>query len=325
MAQGYIYALISSSLQGLVKIGKTVKDPSIRAREISSDTGVPTPFIVAYKVFVSDCDAGELFLHSLLEIKGFRINPKREFFNAPLDVIISSMIELQNKSDFNTQISNNQNNTKLDDSFEFNTEDAFLNELDIEQVEQIPAFVEVLENAEASYYGHGDTIEDFSEALLLYKHATKLGGIEAYTRIGEMYRLGEGCNIDFKLALNYLKEGVSKGNENCYFQMALLFWEADNFDNMNKCFRKYFFSSTFMDNKQIGKVIIEERENNLYNYFFYLNAKNLSFDSDILEIAVNLNDEMNIYFDMKIDTYKNHEYLYNSYKIEKVNFNKYIR
>ena len=158
MAQGYVYALINSSLIGLVKVGKTVKDPEIRAKEISSDTGVPTPFIVAFKVFVSDCDAGELFLHSLLEIKGFRINQKREFFNAPLDVIISSMIELENKSDFNTPTNNNQNNTKLNDFFEFNTEDAFLNELDIEQVEQIPAFVEVLENAEELYYGFGDTI-----------------------------------------------------------------------------------------------------------------------------------------------------------------------
>ena len=52
MAQGYVYALINSSLIGLVKVGKTIKDPEIRAKEISSDTGVPTPFIVAFKVFV---------------------------------------------------------------------------------------------------------------------------------------------------------------------------------------------------------------------------------------------------------------------------------
>ena len=139
-----------------------------------------------------------------------------------------------------------------------------------------------------------------------------------------MYRVGEGCNIDFKLALNYLKEGVSKGNENCYFHMAILFWEAENFENMNKCFRKYFFSSTFMDNKQNSKVILENRESNLYNYFFYLNARNFSFDSDILEIAVTLKDEMNIYFDKNIDIYKNQEYLYDTYKKQKVNFNKYI-
>ena len=149
MAQGYVYALINSSLIGLVKVGKTVKDPEIRAKEISSDTGVPTPFIVAFKVFVSDCDAGELFLHSLLEIKGFRINQKREFFNAPLDVIISSMIELQNTSGFTVSLNNNI--TKNIDTSEFITDDDFLNELEIEQVEQIPAYVDVLDNAEDFY------------------------------------------------------------------------------------------------------------------------------------------------------------------------------
>lgn len=87
MAQGYIYALINPSLHGLVKVGKTTKEPEVRAKEISSDTGVPTPFIVAFKVFVSDCDSAELFLHSLLQIKGFRINQNREFFNAPLNEI----------------------------------------------------------------------------------------------------------------------------------------------------------------------------------------------------------------------------------------------
>ena len=302
MAQGYVYALINSSLIGLVKVGKTVKDPEIRAKEISSDTGVPTPFIVAFKVFVSDCDAGELFLHSLLEIKGFRINQKREFFNAPLDVIISSMIELQNTSGFTVSLNNNI--TKNIDTSEFITDDDFLNELEIEQVEQIPAYVDVLDNAEDFYYGLGDTIQDYYEALILYKHAIKLGGIEAYTRIGDMYRDGEGCNIDFKLALNYLKEGVSKGNENCYFHMAKLFAESKNFENMNKCFRKYFFSSTFIGNKQTNKVIHIDRIENLCEYLYIVHEESLSVDSEILEIAVTLRDEIYDYLEDRIDYHK---------------------
>ena len=299
MAQGYIYALINSSLHGLVKVGKTVKEPEIRAKEISSDTGVPTPFIVAYKVFVSDCDAGELFLHSLLQTKGFRINQKREFFNAPLDVIISSMIELQKTSDFSISTNISQIEKNDNDSSEFSFEDDFLNELEIEQIEQIPAFVDILDNAENLYYGLGETIQDFSDALVLYKHAVKLGGIEAYQRIGQMYKDGEGCNVDHQLALNYLKEGVSKGNENCYFYMGILFSESNNYVNMNKCFRKYFLSTTFIENKQ-NKVLLNDRISNIVEYFSLINGMGLNVENDILQIFGKLKFEIDEFFNSKI-------------------------
>jgi hypothetical protein len=45
---GFIYILINPSMAGLVKIGKTTRDPEARAKELSQATGVPTPFYVAY-------------------------------------------------------------------------------------------------------------------------------------------------------------------------------------------------------------------------------------------------------------------------------------
>jgi hypothetical protein len=48
---GFVYVLINPSLPSYVKIGKTTKDPSIRAAELSSATGVPTPFYVAYEAY----------------------------------------------------------------------------------------------------------------------------------------------------------------------------------------------------------------------------------------------------------------------------------
>jgi T5orf172 domain len=50
---GYIYALINPSLEGLVKVGKTTTNPEKRANELSSVTGVPMQFIVAYSC---NCD-----------------------------------------------------------------------------------------------------------------------------------------------------------------------------------------------------------------------------------------------------------------------------
>jgi hypothetical protein len=47
---GYIYILINPSLEGLIKVGKTTRDPIDHAVELSKATGVPTPFIVAYHI-----------------------------------------------------------------------------------------------------------------------------------------------------------------------------------------------------------------------------------------------------------------------------------
>ncbi|WP_251416999.1 MULTISPECIES: GIY-YIG nuclease family protein [Paenibacillus] len=86
MNNGFIYILINESLKGLVKIGKTSISSSERARQLSSSTGVPTPFRVAYEIFSEDCDNIEKTIH--LELNDFRVNPNREFFQYPLNKAI---------------------------------------------------------------------------------------------------------------------------------------------------------------------------------------------------------------------------------------------
>lgn len=71
--KGYVYAMINPLYEGLVKIGKTTKDPEIRAKELSSSTGVATPFIVVYKRLFNDCHSAEKLAHSLLTDKGYII------------------------------------------------------------------------------------------------------------------------------------------------------------------------------------------------------------------------------------------------------------
>jgi len=88
---GYIYALINPALEGLVKVGKTTTNPANRANQLSSATGVPMQFMVAYSVIVSDCDLAEKYAHGILEKKGFRVSSNREFFQAPLQVAIDAI------------------------------------------------------------------------------------------------------------------------------------------------------------------------------------------------------------------------------------------
>jgi hypothetical protein len=61
---GFIYALINPSLEGLVKVGRTDRDPGSRVKEISAPTGVPTQFTLAYRRQVGDSAAAESFVWS---------------------------------------------------------------------------------------------------------------------------------------------------------------------------------------------------------------------------------------------------------------------
>lgn len=90
MTPGYVYILINPSMPGLIKIGRTLRDSRMRARELSS-TGVPTPFQVAFELFAEQHEILEAMLHK--ELNDFRVNTSREFFRYPLDKAITLLIK----------------------------------------------------------------------------------------------------------------------------------------------------------------------------------------------------------------------------------------
>jgi len=71
----------------MVKIGMTLDDPESRAHELSSVTGVPTPFCVMISKRIVRPYEKEQAIHDLLSALGFRVNEKREFFNCPLNIV----------------------------------------------------------------------------------------------------------------------------------------------------------------------------------------------------------------------------------------------
>lgn len=91
---GYVYVLINYSMPGVVKIGRTERPTAARLMELSSATGVPTPFELVYDVFVEDCAAAEATLHRALTLRGYRVSDNREFFQAPIREVIEMMIAL---------------------------------------------------------------------------------------------------------------------------------------------------------------------------------------------------------------------------------------
>ncbi len=92
---GYIYLLINNSMPGLVKVGRTTRSPLERMGELSSATGVPTPFQLVYDVLVPDAVAAEQFVHDALTKQGYRATENREFFRAPIHEVVKLLMRVR--------------------------------------------------------------------------------------------------------------------------------------------------------------------------------------------------------------------------------------
>lgn len=236
--KGYIYALINSSMPGLVKIGKTRKDPAKRAKELSRPTGVATPFQIAYKAFFNDITKAEKFIHTKLESKGYRVSNNREFFNAELTTIINIII--MTKQEFS------KNYDGVENKFDLSSESEQSDEL--------------FKKGYSYYLGDEDTIQDLGKALKLFKQASKLGSLEAFQLLGSMYSEGYGVNKNFQKALDFYKEGGKRGNYLCYYELAICFMER---------YSIYADSDVDKANKQV------EESNKCWDLFFNKGLKNL--------------------------------------------------
>jgi|TARA_R110000803_G_scaffold84321_1_gene150495 hypothetical protein len=80
----WVYVLSNPTSPGLYKIGYTKLTPDERAKQISSATGVPLPYEVAwaYRCFNGELLEGEVH-HALSK---YRVNNQREFFQIDLEI-----------------------------------------------------------------------------------------------------------------------------------------------------------------------------------------------------------------------------------------------
>lgn len=90
----YVYVLTNNSYGENLKIGKTKKSVEERAKELSKDTGVLTPFIPVMKIKTNDCTSLEQKIHSYLT--SYRTNPKKEFFKISEEELYTKLTEEMN-------------------------------------------------------------------------------------------------------------------------------------------------------------------------------------------------------------------------------------
>lgn len=84
---GWLYAARNPSfIDPVFKVGESSRPPFARMQELSASTSVYRAFDLAYFVHVTPRDIAEQWAHETL--KEFRINPRKEFFQAPLPVVV---------------------------------------------------------------------------------------------------------------------------------------------------------------------------------------------------------------------------------------------
>jgi hypothetical protein len=89
MSQGFVYALGNKAMPGIFKVGMTSGSPHKRAKELSSATGVASPFVVLCYGEYADARAKERSAHERLA--EFRWSENREFFKCHLEHVIGEL------------------------------------------------------------------------------------------------------------------------------------------------------------------------------------------------------------------------------------------
>ena len=84
--RGFVYIMTNQSMPNQLKVGKTRKVPTERAKELDT-TGVPTPFEVQYYAFFDDMDEAEKRAHSKLS----NYHHGKEFFKVDVPTAINAI------------------------------------------------------------------------------------------------------------------------------------------------------------------------------------------------------------------------------------------
>jgi hypothetical protein len=225
LEQGWVYVLVNPSIPGLAKIGQTSGLPAHRAAELSRHTGVATPFVLVWEQEFADCVKAERDIHAILDRRGMRHMPNREFFRGAIPELIS-----------------------LVQQYAQDTGDCIARSLG--QTAQ-----ELLVQADRTLHGDGDTLQDLDEAIHLYHLATKRGSIVAYERLGAIIAQVHAVHRGGRArAMNFLREGIRRGNYYCHCEVAAIAAAEGHIANFMKAWDHFFAQrqSAFVDEAEIG-------------------------------------------------------------------------
>jgi hypothetical protein len=84
--RGWVYVIRNKAMPGLVKVGFSTKDPTLRAKELAN-TGTPHPYEVIYDALVEEPRRVEASVHSFLHMH----REGREWFRCSAAVAVNAI------------------------------------------------------------------------------------------------------------------------------------------------------------------------------------------------------------------------------------------
>lgn len=280
MSAEYIYALINPAMSGLVKVGKTTRAPEERAKELSSATGVATPFILAYQRKVADCHAAEAQVHSQLEALGYRYAKNREFFEAPLDVIVGIMNDLILDEETTEPLQNEVVDTLYEDGMRY------LN-------------------------GDETTFANRSKGISLLEKSASLGNPMASLMLGCLYLVEDSEYEDRPQALAYFDEIMRWDNPRCFPIIFHSLLEAEMHKEALVCWNRFLEGIEIRLNDITSNTIMVMRyEAVISDFYKQFSDANLSYEAAFSGGAQQIIDTFRISVDTRkhdTDLHRAHE------------------
>lgn len=227
MTVGTVYVLANSIAPNLVAVGKTTEDSQSAANRMTQSFGASVPFMVVYEAEVGDIDEAEGFVQDWLRDRGYKIVDARGLFLAPIRDAVAALVALQMTLgtvavSVDATLDNGERPTDLVD----HDEDSLL---------PPDEWLETLETANELYYGSDEKLENPRRAAEFYRLAADQGSLEAYHRLGAMYREGDGVKQNQSKAFDILVEGANLGSVGCYVTLADIYLQANDAVNASKC------------------------------------------------------------------------------------------
>ena len=235
-AKGFLYVLSNPTMPGLIKIGKTSRDPTDRVRELSAATGVATPFVLIYSQPTNDCNTTEKWVHQELEQRGYRMNAGREFFSCPVHEAVEVILAANSiAASQGSQSDSDETATSIESSIEIQSE-------------------EIYTLALRFYLGEDGSLSNPRKAIQLCKQASDMGHAQAASLAARIYRHGMGSvRADPEKALEYFKIAINRGVWPDIASVAMLFESADRQDTAEKYWVEFFdYASDELEREKFG-------------------------------------------------------------------------
>ena len=219
---GYVYVFFNPSLPGLVKIGRTQRNPAERAAELSAATGVPTPFMLVFDCAFADCESAERHIHDVLSLRGHRRAANREFFEMSVSDAVKTVVAAQRTFPppaGAVEGPGTDGATDLDDICDF---------------------------AARLLYGLDDSVQDVRRGLSLYHQAARAGSSRALFALAELWILYSLKDDEFE-ALRPLIEPLAEKHPEAWGYLAMYWKRNDHMDNAIKCWNRLFAKLEALD------------------------------------------------------------------------------